>query len=66
MIFSTRDWNANKSDKIRAAVQRRMNLPKPATDADISDLLDDTLRKLVKNYAVQDATTAAEAGVADI
>ena len=68
-IFTTKDWSAGKTTKIRDAVQKKFNLALPATDAEISNYLDDVLRRDVraKNIADNDAANAAaNTAVADI
>lgn len=61
-----KDWNANKSDQIRAAVGRQFNLGQAATDNDVGEFIDDCLKKLVRKYESTDKHTAAEATINEI
>lgn len=57
-IFSSKDWNANKSDKIRHAVGVERGLGHDATDQEVSDAIDDHLRRLVKRVESNEAAAA--------
>ena len=68
-IFSTKDWAAGKTTKIRATVQKELNLAAPATDAEVSQYLEGLLRQRVRNKEMEDnfaAAVAANAAVVDI
>ena len=75
-IFTTKDWSVAKTIKIRDGVQKKLGLAAPATDVEISNHLDDVLRREVRTKVFDDnfataatahaAALAANAGYTDI
>jgi hypothetical protein len=49
-IFSTKDFNSGKSDKVRAAVGRYLALPGPASNNQVGDWLTQKCREIVQTY----------------
>ena len=59
--FSTKDFNAAKSDKVRAAMGRKLGLEGPATNNQVGDALTQFCREIVQAYDSLDYAAAAPA-----
>ena len=59
--FSTKDFNAAKSDKVRAAVGRSLGLPAAASNAQVGDWLTQRCREIVQAYDDVDYAAAKPA-----
>ena len=59
--FSTKDFNAAKSDKVRAAVGRSLGLPGAANNNEVGDWLTQKCREIVQAYDSVDYKAAEPA-----
>ena len=64
-IFKTKDYTANKSDRIRVAVTSRLHMQVPAVNADVDAYIESHLKVLVHEEEKRASRVAAEQAVQD-